>query len=160
MLTIRQASAADIDALVPLKAAVHALHVEARPDIFKAMQADELASWLRQQFAEPTADVWLAEEEGQPVGYVIANRQQREETPFSFARQWCQIDEVAVDPRWRRRGIARALLQRAIARARESGLTAVELSTWAFNEPARAAFARKGFAPMVIRYELGARSGS
>ena len=43
-----------------------------------------------------------------------------------------------------------------IAHARESALE-VELSTWAFNEPAHAAFARVGFQPMLVRYELTPR---
>lgn len=73
-------------------------------------------------------------------------------------RQWCEIYEVAVDASRRRRGVVRALIERAVAHARELGIEAVELSTWAFNETAHAAFASIGFEPVFVRYELKARS--
>jgi shikimate dehydrogenase len=154
MLSIRRATETDVDALVPLKASVHALHVERRPDFFKAMNLDEVTAWVRERFEEQTTHVWMAEDDGNPIGYMLATRRKREETPFSIARQWCEIEEVAIDESWRKRGIARALLERVVAHAHESGLDTVELSTWAFNEPAQAAFARMGFEPMLTRYEL------
>lgn len=154
MANIRRAFEADVDSLVPLKASLHAMHVARRPDIFKAMTTDDVASWLRGKLAAETTQVWMAEEGGELVGYALAARRKREETSFLHSRQWCEIDEVAVTPSYRRRGIARALIERAAQHARQSGLEAVELSTWAFNEPARQAFARVGFRPMIARYEL------
>lgn len=50
-----------------------------------------------------------------------------------------------------------ALMARAIAHAHELGLD-IELSTWAFNEHAHAAFARLGFQRMLVRYQLGTGS--
>ncbi|MBN1605616.1 MAG: GNAT family N-acetyltransferase [Polyangiaceae bacterium] len=158
MFTIRRASESDVDPLVPLKTLVHALHVERRPDFFRPMTAAEVAASLREGFADRTTDVWMAEEEGEAIGYVLAARRQRDETSYSVARQWCEIYEVAVEVSQRRRGVARALIERAVAHAREAGIEAVELTTWAFNEPAHAAFASMGFEPMLVHYELGSRS--
>jgi GNAT superfamily N-acetyltransferase len=158
MLEIRRASEADVDSLAPLKAGLHAKHVARRPDVFKAMDRDAVAAWLRERLADDATQVWMAEERGRPMGYLLAVRREREETPFSLGRRWCEIDEVAVEASYQRRGIARALIERAAAQAQESGLDAVELTTWAFNEPAQAAFARVGFRPMIARYELSPRS--
>jgi ribosomal protein S18 acetylase RimI-like enzyme len=158
MPTVRRASEVDVDALVPLKASVHALHVAERPDVFKSMTHDEVAAWLRDRLADETTHVWMTEHEGKTLGYLLAARRHREETSFSLARQWFEIDEVSVDLHHRHSGVARALLERAIVHAHDSGLETVELSAWAFNEPARAAFRRMGFEPMLVRYELGRRS--
>ena len=155
---IRRASETDLESLVPLKISVHALHVARRPDVFKAMKPDEVAAWLRERLADDATHAWMAEDGENPVGYLLAIRREREETPFTIARHWCDIDEVAVHTSFRRRGIARALIERAAAHARESGLEAVELSTWAFNEAAQAAFARLGFQQMVVRYQLSGPS--
>ena len=144
--------------MVPLKASVHALHVARRPDFFRPMKAIEVAASLRGRLADPTIHVWMAEEEGKAIGYVLAIHRKREETSFSIARQWCEIDEVVVDVNRRRRGVAGALIERAVAHAHQSGLEVVELSTWAFNEPAHAAFVSVGFEPLLVRYELKARS--
>jgi ribosomal protein S18 acetylase RimI-like enzyme len=155
MLSIRRASEADLDALSPLKASLHEQHVKERPDIFKPMPREELAAHLRTRLGEEATQVWMAEEQGVPAGYVIATRRQRDETPHHHARQWCELDEFVVATTQRRRGVARALMERAIEHARELGLEAVELSTWGFNEQARAAFARLGFRQMLVRCELG-----
>lgn len=156
MFSIRRASEADLHALSPLKALVHEQHVKERPDFFKPMQPDDVIAWLRQRLAEETTHAWMAEVDGTPAGYVLATRRQREESPYNFARQWCEIDEIVVDTPYRRRGIARALTARAVAHAHELGLDAIELSTWAFNEHAQAAFARLGFQQMLVRYQLAA----
>jgi GNAT superfamily N-acetyltransferase len=122
------------------------------------MKADDVAAWLRASLADPTTHVWMAEEEAKAIGYVLAIDRNSGETSFSTARRWCEIAEVVVDASRRRHGVARALIERAVAHTRQSGLEAVELSTWAFNEPAHAAFASVGFEPMLVRYELKALS--
>jgi GNAT superfamily N-acetyltransferase len=158
MLEIRRATEADVDALSPLKAAVHEQHVNDRPDFFKPMRPEDVGTWLRKRLGEEATHVWLAEDCGILAGYVLAARRQREETLYSLERQWCEIDEIVVATTYRQRGVARALMAQAIAHAHELGLNAIELSTWAFNEHAHAAFARLGFQPMLVRYQLGAGS--
>jgi GNAT superfamily N-acetyltransferase len=157
MLSIRRASEADLDALSPLKASVHDQHVKERPDFFKPLQHGDVSAWLRKRLGEETTRVWMAEDGDIPAGYVLATRREREESPYSFARQWCEIDEIVVETTYRRRGVARALMARAVAHAHESGLD-IELATWAFNEHAHAAFARLGFEQMLVRYQLVAAS--
>ena len=159
MFTIRSASRADVEALLPLKAALHERHVIERPDIFKAMSERALSEWLRDRLADDATDVWIAEEEGEPVGYLMAARRERGETSYSLARRWCEIDEVAVEASHRRGGVARALIERAAAEARASGMPSVELTTWSFNEPAQRAFMAVGFEPMILRYELREAGG-
>jgi ribosomal protein S18 acetylase RimI-like enzyme len=51
-------------------------------------------------------------------------------------------------------GIARALMQKVVSEAKARRIEAVELNSWAFNEPAQAAFWRLGFTPKVTRFEL------
>jgi ribosomal protein S18 acetylase RimI-like enzyme len=55
------------------------------------------------------------------------------------------IDGLATDVRFRRRGVARALLAAADERARALGLPAVSLDTAASNTAARALYERTGF---------------
>ena len=153
MVRIRRVTADDVEALTPLKAEVHALHVSARPDVFKAMTDEQIATWLRERLAEETTDAWMAEDDGRLLGYAMAAQRGRGETTFSHERAWCEIDEVTVVPTGRRAGIARELIECAVEHARSLGVTTVELTTWAFNETAKAAFAKMGFRPMIGRYE-------
>ncbi len=152
MLSIRRATDADVSALVPLKAALHDLHVVQRPDVFTAMSAEKIAEWLRERLSGD-ALVWVAEDDGVAVGYALAARQRHEVTPFSHAREWYEVDEVAVAHEHRRRGIARALVERVVDHARQDGM-AVQLTAGSFNHDSHAAFASGGFLPMIVRYEL------
>jgi ribosomal protein S18 acetylase RimI-like enzyme len=61
------------------------------------------------------------------------------------------VDALAVDPAFRRRGAARALLAEAERQARERRLPAVALDTTISNEPARALYASEGFDEIAYR---------
>ena len=154
MLTIRHVTEADVDVLVPLKASLHALHVAHRPDFFKAMKPHKVTTWLRDRLLEDTTAGWLAEDDGVPIGYLLGAWRERPETSYSHPRRWLEIDEIAVDASCRRRGIARALIERCAAEAAEAGVATLELTAWAFNEAAQSVFARTGFEPMLARYAL------
>lgn len=152
MVTIARVTAADVARLTPLKAEVHALHVAARPDVFKTMTDAQVATWLRERLKESSTHAWLAEREGSLVGYAMAAQRSRGETSFSHARSWCEIDEVIVASTARRVGVARALIERIADHARSLEVDEIELTTWAFNDAAQAAFAALGFQPMIGRY--------
>ena len=61
------------------------------------------------------------------------------------------VDALAVDPGWRRRGVARRLLVDAEREAARAGLRGVALDTGLANEPARALYAAYGFAERDVR---------
>jgi ribosomal protein S18 acetylase RimI-like enzyme len=62
------------------------------------------------------------------------------------------FDALAVDPRFRRRGVARRLLAEAEAQAARIGLRGVALDTGLANAPARALYAAYGFAERDVRH--------
>jgi ribosomal protein S18 acetylase RimI-like enzyme len=61
------------------------------------------------------------------------------------------VDALAVDPAHRRRGVARALLDRAEQVAAAQELSGVALDTGLHNEPARALYAASGYREREIR---------
>ena len=61
------------------------------------------------------------------------------------------IDALAVDPAWRRRGVARALLEHAEQQAARKGLRAVALDTALENRPARALYLGAGYDEVAFR---------
>lgn len=64
-------------------------------------------------------------------------------------RRYGIVEELVVDPAWRRRGIATLLLEEVEARARQAGLPRLLIGVVAGNQPAEAAYARFGFRPHV-----------
>jgi ribosomal protein S18 acetylase RimI-like enzyme len=61
------------------------------------------------------------------------------------------VDALAVDARWRRRGIARTLLDDASRRAARHGLSGLALDTGLHNEGARALYQACGFREREVR---------
>lgn len=152
-LIIRAAVAGDCQVLAELNAEVQGLHVANRPDEFKPPVASELASWFAGLLEDRSTTVWLAEDAGVPVGYVVVVVRETPDTPFCVARLWWEVDQVSVASTHRHGGVARALLEKVSSEGRAQGVRALELQTWAFNRDAQAAFQRLGFVPKRTRYE-------
>jgi GNAT superfamily N-acetyltransferase len=151
---LRRAIVADADLLAHLNRFVHDLHVVRRPDQFKPTEPAELARWFRERLGQPTTQAWIAEESDRPVGFALAMHHQRPPTPFAPARDWFEIDQIAVDPEYRKRGIGRWLLDTAIAAARDLGIREVEVTSWSFNEDIQRLLRQVGFKPKLTRFEL------
>ena len=153
-VTIRRASVGDADLLTHLNGFVHDIHVAERPDQFRPTDRAELGGWFRERLGQPTTLAWIAEMSSHPVAFTIGMHHRRAATPFAPARDWFEIDQVAVDPAFRRRGIGRQLLDTAIAAARELGIRDIEVTSWSFNEAMHELLREAGFRPKLTRFEL------
>lgn len=153
-LSVRRAMEQDLPALVRLHQAVHDLHVAARPEHFTALTDAAAEQRFREFFEDASSTVWVAEAAGTVHGYLVAILQRRPATVYSYERRWCDLDQISVAASARRRGVARALIATAVGAARAQGIAQVELSSWAFNQTAQAAFRNLGFVPKTTRFEL------
>jgi ribosomal protein S18 acetylase RimI-like enzyme len=90
--------------------------------------------------------VW--EEEGHPVGVVLVSP-----TSLMGGPAWT-VGTVAVKPGYRRRGIARRLVEAGLTLARERGGRTVMLDVIAGNTPAYELYRRLGFSRIAHGYEL------
>lgn len=150
-IAIRPAVDTDIPALVALNAGVQALHAALSPEIFKpAVDRAELATFLRGVLDQPAHRLLLAQVDGGAAGYAWAEVQDRPETPFALPRRRLYLHHLAVDPAFRRRGIAAALLSALEGQARALGLASVVLDAWVDNAGAQAFFAAAGYAPLNL----------
>lgn len=91
---------------------------------------------------ENPLSLWLvAEENGQVFGYVGSQTVLDESDMMN----------VAVDPRFRRQGIARALIETLIAELAKKGSRCLRLEVRVSNENARALYERMGFQQLGLR---------
>jgi ribosomal-protein-alanine N-acetyltransferase len=79
---------------------------------------------------------WLAWEDDEPAGFILVRDLGNE----------CEILSFGVTPRWRRRGIARVLLQTAIDETARRSLPSIVLEVAVDNDPARDLYLATGFA--------------
>ena len=112
---------------------------KARPEHIKALAALE-----KECFSDPwpedmigrMADKFAVALEGDALmGYIV----------LSTVLDEGNIDNVAVSPAYRRRGVADVLVADAVARSRDMGLAFLMLEVRAGNEPAIALYRKHGF---------------
>ena len=151
-IDIRRANEGDAEALAALNAFVHEPHVEAHPHYFRPAEPSELASLFRTALGDPETAAFLAHEEGTAVAYLVTRFFDRAPTALHHRRRYLEIDQIVVDPRYRRTGIARTLVAQAREEAAARGTAWIHLATWSFNEGAQAFFESEGFAPRTIQY--------
>ena len=151
-IRVRLAHSGDADQIASLNAFVQDAHVRAHPNWFRPTELLELRDWFRTLLLRPEARVWIAESGRAPIGYISLLVLHRPANALVQARRWCEIDNVAVHAEYRRRGVGRSLVEAALAYARESAVTEVELTSWAFNADAHAFFKNLGFVPRSIRF--------
>jgi len=150
---IARATPHDAQRLARLNAFVHDLHVEAHPDFFRATDLGELTTLFRDSLEDAATSAFVArDDDGVPVGYVLTKYVDRKPTPLHHRRTYLEIDQIAVDPAHRRRGLAHVLVACARDEARERGVDRIQLSTWTFNEGAQRFFESEGFAPRLTAY--------
>jgi ribosomal protein S18 acetylase RimI-like enzyme len=148
---IRRATDADLPALGRLGALLLRTHYAFDRDRFMAPGEDpeEGYAWfLGTQLRQPDVAVFAAVRDGDVLGYVYAGiepqswKELREEAGF--------IHDVVVDETGRRGGIARALIDAAIAWLRTRGVPRVVLWTASQNEAAQRLFDGLGFRRTMI----------
>lgn len=137
----------------------------ARPEDDAALAAVDAVTWTSGTspggartagsafFDERTApaDVLVAEQDGQVVGYVLV----RQAIPLPSHTHVLQVDGLAVHPDSRGRGVGSALVGAAVAEARSRGARKLSLRVLATNSDAQRLYARCGFAiEGVLREEF------
>ena len=150
---IQRATPGDASAIARLNAHVHDLHVDAHPTTFRPTDLDELTTTFRGWIESETDAFFIAHaDDGTPIGYIRTRFRDIPPTSFHHHRISLEIDQIAVNPVHRRRGLAHAFVELARTEARARGASAIHLSTWAFNEGAQAFFESEGFEPRTTQY--------
>jgi GNAT superfamily N-acetyltransferase len=152
ILAIRDANGGDVEVLVQLNRCVHDIHVAALPNYFKKPAPDAVAESFRSRLDREDTRVWIATIDDVAVGYAVSVLRERPENTLCLARRFLEVEEIGVARAHREKGVARALIDRAITEARLQGIPDLELTSWAFNIDAHAAFQALGFLPMIVRF--------
>jgi ribosomal protein S18 acetylase RimI-like enzyme len=148
---VRPATPADLPALGRLGALLLRVHHGFDPQRFMAPGASPergYARFLGSQLKRDDVAVFVAEREGEVVGYVYAGLEPASWKELRDAAGF--IHDVAVDPGGRREGVGTALVEAAIGWLRERGAPRVVLWTAEPNAASQALFARLGFRRTMV----------
>ncbi len=136
-MQIRPAVVADVPAVLPMVAAIAALHESWYPAKFgyKPHPEEMYRNWLTARADDPRSVFLVADRDGLLAGFLIATVEK--EIPIYRLTEFGFIHEIWVEPAYRNEGIARQLVMLAIEKFREIGVAQVRGDTAAANEPAR-----------------------
>ncbi|HYW86564.1 MAG TPA: GNAT family N-acetyltransferase [Chloroflexota bacterium] len=140
---VREARSADLPPLQDLAATAF---VRSRfvVDPFFSREANELLhrTWLKNLFGGLAQSIFVADVGGQAAGFVSNSVNNRE----------ARIPLIATNAEFRRTGIGRALVARAVSWSAEQGVPVAHVKTQAHNYPALALYHRAGY--VVSKTEL------
>jgi ribosomal protein S18 acetylase RimI-like enzyme len=148
-LNVRHAKESDTPALGRLNQQVQTLHSEAHPEVFLAVLDKEAAgSFFDQLRSDPRNLLLVADISGEIVGYIWCEERIGKQGVHLKASHSGYIHHISVDPDHQRRGIGKALVDRAVRELGARGVKSIKVDYWSFNERARTFFLNVGFAPV------------
>lgn len=148
-VTIRAATVADVESVLPMVARVVALHEEWDAARYRALGdvVERYRLWLPERARDARSVFLVASAAGgageRVVGFLVAGVEGN--IPIYEVVEFGFIHDMWVEPEWRCRGVAGALVREAVARFGGMGVKQVRLETAAGNEGARRVFAEAGF---------------
>lgn len=145
--TIRPAREEDFPAVAELEDLLLRLHAGRRPDVFQYTPGHYRQEWYEAFLSGENLGL-MAEVDGQIVGMCLSKVAMTDAGPILRQRKDCKIEDLAVFPAFRRRGIASALLRETEALARSRGCQSVQLNVWALDREAAQLYERAGYAPL------------
>jgi len=152
-MKIRQAVSSDNFLLSSLCMDVQGLHANHHPDFFKTPKSDDFAvSFFDEMLADSATSIFIAEENGQALGYVMCKLIERPENPFTFAMRYLHVDQISVRPTAQGQGVGAALIKQAEILARELNVKRIQLDSWGFNTEAYVFFEKIGFEKFNHRF--------
>ncbi len=136
-LTIRQATPEDAPELARLL------------DLFDGQGATPEQVAARMRACAHVLTTFLAELDGRPAGFACL----RLVPHLQGDEPYAELTDIYVDTPFRRRGVARALIARVEAAAREVGAGGVVIITGFDNQDAQAAYRASGYADWALAME-------
>jgi len=154
-MNIRQATIDDAKTIAELNTHVQAVHRDALPDMFRPPLVDEdIIALYAERIDSEDAATYIAEDEGQPIGYLYAQVHHRPENPYSYERHYILVDAMSVNPDYYGTGAADMLMQSAKDFAQEHGMNKIVLDVWDFNRRAKRFYEKQGFTTYNHRMQL------
>jgi GNAT superfamily N-acetyltransferase len=151
-VAIRHAGPADYEAICELADLMDQPQREALPDRFRKPSGPvRLRDRTEKLMHDRDTFLAIAELDGRVVGVANAGLLRMDDFPQKHPITSLLVRGIVVRAELRRKGIATALLEKAIEWARANGANEVQANVYEFNQPAADFFASLSFTPLSHR---------
>ena len=148
---VRLATIEDFERINELRKQVNDLHVNGRPDQFKAGWNVELQNHAKECIEAENKDILVVERDSVICGFACVDYVDIPESPYRFAKHFYHVGEIGVDKAFQRQGVATELTEFMKNHAKEKGYSSIELNVWEFNPEAIEFYEAVGFS-CIRRY--------
>jgi ribosomal protein S18 acetylase RimI-like enzyme len=145
---IRSAVSDDSDAVYRLLRIIADLHKSGRPDIFEGLVSKYTPDEVKERLLSDENGVFVSETNGIVSGYIFCEIRNEGNGKTLY------IDDLCVDPEFRRCGVATALMNHARTYAKDNECRMLMLNVWEFNESALDFYESMGFITRSRHLEL------
>ncbi|PPA69456.1 GNAT family N-acetyltransferase [Jeotgalibacillus proteolyticus] len=135
----------DTTLMTKLNKTVQDEHVRLYPEVFNEYDFSSVHEALVQILKSGTHEVYLAEEDGEPAGYVWFERIEKPANAFKKEYRALYIHQISVLPSSQHKGCGTRLMEKVEERASELGIQRIELDYWSDNKSAKRFYEKQGF---------------
>ena len=131
--------------LARLNQPVQDLHAELHPSDFKPHDREAMEEAFESLLASDHTYAYVAHLVGRPIGYLLCMIKERPESAFQYEKKILYIDQISINPHYRRQGIGSLLMKTVEDLAARKEITVIHMDFWSNNKGAEAFFTEHGF---------------
>lgn len=135
------------DLIASLVEEVQNLHANLFPSVYKPFELEKIREMMEQLLSDEKCRVFVAQEEGVIIGYIMVLIKEVPENAFHFAYKLLHIDQIAVSSNHQKTGVGSILMDKVEELAKELAIGRIELDHLYVNDTAAKFFKGKGFNP-------------
>jgi len=145
-MKIRPATPQDYETYCALVSEVDALHTKNAPRYYRPPGSPARPrNYFDSLLQNPDRALWIAEIDGQIMGYVHLEVRKEPDIPILVPMDWVNVSDIVVAKKFQQQGIGHALMEQAKTWAKQRGAKDLRLSAAAFNEEAKDFYRKEGF---------------
>ena len=152
-MEIRFAKNEDLEGINSLLYQVLEVHHKGRPDLFYGGVKKYTDEEILQILQDPKTPVFVAEEEGSVLGYAFCIFAEVKGSHILKDVKTLYLDDLCVDEACRGKHVGKALYERVLAFAKESGCYNLTLNVWSCNAGAMKFYEKMGLVPQKTMLE-------
>lgn len=156
-MKIKVANKDDFKRIEPVLLEVEHYHVALEPEIFRQVDSYD-QNYFNQVIENENQTIFYAEIGREIAGVLIAIEKEYPQIPIFVGGVYVEVEELSVTKRYRRMGVAKALMAHVEKWAISRGCTTMQLSVWARNTGAVAVYEKLGYRKKLVRYTKSLKS--
>lgn len=150
-MEIKVANKDDFKRIEPVLLEVEHHHVKLEPEIFRWVDAYD-QNYFNHVIENQNQAIFYAEIGREIAGVLIAIEKEYPPIPSYVGGMYVEVEELSVTKRFRRMGVAKALMAHVETWAISRGCATMQLSVWARNTGAVEVYEKLGYRRKIIRY--------